>query len=1208
MTDQQRLPACGVSDIIIDPNFIPGTTYHNLYIAYGQVRWNNFGLGVLESTDNGVSWQQTGLNPTTMGGWGFVEKLLMHPTNHLIIYAITSSDVYETIDGGINWSSLGFPAYLGSNDGELYQISFDPLNTNIIYLAGKKLWRFDPSLPLTLKWLDITGLLSSTIPKDGTFRISEANSKLLVLYQENSGTSNKIDVSIDGGYNWIYNSTPNFFGNLFIVNPLNTNIMYVGFNGYIHVAKSIDGGTNFFDMAGNHDDIRALKLIYPSYTGENDFILSGNDGGISYSTSGLNIATTPPTPTMNWYKINGYGLNITQIWGFGGTETDNQLLICGTQDNRIIKYDNGIWNSIGSTCDDYDMVFDPNYEGTVYGQEECWWDGLSLIKSTDNGNDNFNKNIPQTGEIGNYIKPMKVRKNDGLLYIAYGGLYKSTTPVGAPYSSSYTKITDFQASPYNIPDCSSINALEINEEYPLIMYLAVDGPTWNLDQNTCPLHCDPSTPCTTSVACQSGICPVSKKIFRTNDGGVTWNDISDVNQDMIDDLSAVRWFGITGIAMNPDNPDEVYVTFNGIAPSENNSRVMRSLDGGQTWSDYSDGLREFPVSCIKFQKGANALYIGTDIGVFYRKTDNPSSQWECFNKDLPISSVTDLEINYCSQKIRAATFGRGIWESDLVPYTTTLASSETWSSPRKLYSDLIVPTGLTLTITSEVDISSNKKIMINTGGKLIIDGGVLTNSCGLMWQGIEIKGTSTSSQLPIAGNTNQGEVELINGATIENAIEAVKVDGGGLITATDATFKNNVRGVEFDPYGFNNLSSFKNCTFETTDVLNDPSQTPEEFVILNGVKGINFLGNTFQNTSGTLLWTDKGIGIKSCDASYSIDHYCTSQFINPCTSYQPNTFKNLKIAISANNTNPSIPLTITGNEFNDNFRAIELGGINSAVIKNNNIYVGENGGPSYLNIHKADAYGLYLEGCTGYNVSGNSFIADQGGTYGYGRYAILDYNSGTHANLIYNNSFSNFQIAAIQSEGINGDINWMIGDNQITSKSILYQGAGLVFKCNSFSNDVITDIAITSGNIAENQGYCFDNTTPAGNTFSTGLMYNIMANQTLAGPVHYYYHQNSSVSGVLLNPNVTPNIYKYPCVGSTYDNNSCPIPSPINNLQLIADIQSENSLISAKKALFDGGNTQGLLDEVNSSSYSLSQLKTDLLAASPYLQNTLHFA
>ena len=70
------------------------------------------------------------------------------------------------------------------------------------------------------------------------------------------------------------------------------------------------------------------------------------------------------------------------------------------------------------------------------------------------------------------------------------------------------------------------------------------------------------------------------------------------------------------------------------------------------------------MNCITYEDFSNdALYIGTDLGVFYR--DSTLSNWIPFNNQLPNVMVTDLDICYMEGTIRAATFGRGIWESDL---------------------------------------------------------------------------------------------------------------------------------------------------------------------------------------------------------------------------------------------------------------------------------------------------------------------------------------------------------------------------------------------------------------------------------------------------------------------------------------------------------------------------------------------------------------
>jgi hypothetical protein len=58
------------------------------------------------------------------------------------------------------------------------------------------------------------------------------------------------------------------------------------------------------------------------------------------------------------------------------------------------------------------------------------------------------------------------------------------------------------------------------------------------------------------------------------------------------------------------------------------------------------------VNCIVYHNGAaggDGIYIGTDIGVYYR--DNSTNGWIDFSQGLPNCEVSDLEIYYATGRL-----------------------------------------------------------------------------------------------------------------------------------------------------------------------------------------------------------------------------------------------------------------------------------------------------------------------------------------------------------------------------------------------------------------------------------------------------------------------------------------------------------------------------------------------------------------------------
>jgi photosystem II stability/assembly factor-like uncharacterized protein len=172
---------------------------------------------------------------------------------------------------------------------------------------------------------------------------------------------------------------------------------------------------------------------------------------------------------------------------------------------------------------------------------------------------------------------------------------------------------------------------------------------------------------------------------------------------------------ITAIAVCNTNPKKVWVTFSGYSAA---NKVWYSADAGVTWSNYSTGLPNLPVNCITYQHASDdGLYVGTDVGVYF--IDNSMSTWQSYFTSLPNVDVEELEVAYSIGKIRAATNGRGLWESDVaipVPSVFTWVGnvSSDWNNPAN-WNPHGVPTILQDVIIPDVN-SPNHDPIVNVTG------------------------------------------------------------------------------------------------------------------------------------------------------------------------------------------------------------------------------------------------------------------------------------------------------------------------------------------------------------------------------------------------------------------------------------------------------------------------------------------------------------
>lgn len=537
----------------------------------------------------------------------------------------------------------------------------------------------------------------------------------------------------------------------------------------------------------------------------------------------------------------------------------------------------------------------------------------------------------------------------------------------------------------------------------------------------------------------------------------------------------------------------------------------------------------------------------------------------------------------------------GIWQPGSNPFTNSIGNSNIVTVRDKL----IIPSGINITIQGMIfqfapGTSGGKggKVEVGRGGTLTLNNTTFTsyNGCGGgMWQGIEVWGNKNSPQSDISAQ-GQGRVIIYSNSVIENAFEGITTiktnpNGtqdwnftGGIIRATNSAFKNCFRAAQFLSYSFQNTSYFTNCVFETTGLLIDPTTKPYVFVSLYNVKGVQFLGCTFRNSSpNSFSQQDRGRGIVSIDAAYTVNELCLSQSF-PCSLFKPNKFENLYYGLDASNASNLNTVFIRKAEFTGNSQGMLLSNNKNATIISNKFDVG------FLNDNSP--YGLYLNLCRGYQVEDNDFISAQ----------------------------NQFSIGTIVN---NADVNHRIYRNRYRDNSIGFQyqnqvpvPSSLQIKCNDFSlnapNDV--DIAITSGFIG-NQGSCSNNiTTPAGNLFSFCLLNppvsplnkNIWTNTTGVGGFNYYHHPD---------PSTTPMCYTSGKVAlsactTAYVSGSCPstLINPCNPVCQKVIANNTGVQINALNSQIIAGNA-AVLYQVIASNSSPGQIKDALTASGSYLSD-----
>ena len=411
----------------------------------------------------------------------------------------------------------------------------------------------------------------------------------------------------------------------------------------------------------------------------------------------------------------------------------------------------------------------------------------------------------------------------------------------------------------------------------------------------------------------------------------------------------------------------------------------------------------------------------------------------------------------------------------------TVFTNETWDVPETFSGDITVAAGATLTIEETTIRFANplSRILVEQGGKLIVDGGTLTVGCDNdTWRGIEVLGTPNASQFD---DSQHGVVELKNGATIEYAEVAVSLHrrnpailGGGILEASGAKFVNNARGVSFWDYGnfipgfpdaeWRNLSYINGCTFTVDEDFPQEAFTQQVFsehILLSQVRGIQIGGCTFGDERSGDITTPfgypAGFGIRSSGSGFSASE---------CT------FTNLVYGINAANLSSLNNYSLRDCEFAGNFHAVHSTGVNNFTLKGNNFNVGGFTKQVSGIGNTANQVGVFIDHGTGFKVEDNTFEG-LGGGQNIGLCA-----KNTNLNIVTDRVLGDNNTIFLNDFGGLDFGNLANGTNQAGLM-------GLTYTCNTNGQSAGNehDFTVADGTVAVFQGDPI-NSVAAGNTFT----------------------------------------------------------------------------------------------------------------------------
>ena len=418
-----------------------------------------------------------------------------------------------------------------------------------------------------------------------------------------------------------------------------------------------------------HPDQHALAYAIPTSGSDagNALMYFANDGGIYRALNGFSGLNTGSCSGTNQFDDLNQNLgSMTQFVSFSQHPTDPNTLLGGAQDNgspaTAVATTSLSWVNVLGGDGGYNAI-DPGVPLNWYASNPDIPPGglgVQLCASGVNCNNSGSSFVVTSNTVGG---------DDGAFYFPYILDPKSTAMLvgtcrvwrGSRAGGVFTALSP------NFETLGSGTCLgsEINQ----VRSLAVGGPA---DSNGSDVI----------YATTSGLGPLEGPL-NTPAGGHVWVTTNatagvpafvDVTSNGPQGTINPNQFPVSGVATDSSDltGSTAYVTVMGFTGGA--GHVWKTNNAGAAWTDFTGNLPDSPVNAVVVYSAMAQVYVATDVGVFSSSTSapnwtevgpNPAAHQPGF---LPNVAVTGLGVfaSGGQQLLRASTYGRGIWQFNLV--------------------------------------------------------------------------------------------------------------------------------------------------------------------------------------------------------------------------------------------------------------------------------------------------------------------------------------------------------------------------------------------------------------------------------------------------------------------------------------------------------------------------------------------------------------